>query len=365
MQRVASELYETLDAHPDVELHSVVQRSAWRWIVPRTLIFEFSLPLRLPRVVQREAIDVVLFTSMTTAIPTVVAGKRLHDQGTRLAAIALGMDVTTPFPLHQAFVRKMFRSLDAVFPISRATGEQCVERGLPRSRMKVIPCGIDLNYVEGLEKRTQRARSSGSVRTNPSSEGRFLLLSVGRHVRRKGFGWFAEHVLPSLPADIHYWIAGQGPESPAIERAVERAGVGDRVRMLGAVREEQLHHLYHDADLFVMPNIRVPGDMEGFGVVMLEAGLRGLPTVAADLEGIRDVISEGENGYLCPDGDSEAFRKKILTVKNDGRAHAQLGHRAASFVRNNFSWEVVADELVDAMMQTCGRTRTRLQVVTQ
>lgn len=361
---MASELYQTLDGHPDVELHTVVQRSAWRWIVPRTFLFEFSLPLRLPKIVERESIDVVLFTSMTTAIPTVVTGKRLQIKGARLAAIALGMDVTTPFPVHQAFVRKMFRTLDAVFPISHATGEECIERGLPKSRMRVIPCGIDLSYVESLEKRTQRTRHSGSAVPKPPSDDTFLLLSVGRHVRRKGFGWFAEHVLPSLPEDVHYWIAGQGPESPAIERAVERAGVGNRVRMLGTVREEELHHLYHDADLFVMPNIRVPGDMEGFGVVMLEAGLRGLPTVAANLEGIRDVISEGENGYLCPHGDSEAFRKKILTLKNDGRAHEQLGHRAASFVRNNFSWEVVADELVDAMMQMCDRTRTKAQVAT-
>jgi phosphatidyl-myo-inositol dimannoside synthase len=63
-----------------------------------------------------------------------------------------------------------------------------------------------------------------------------------------------------------------------------------------------LNTCYAAADLFVMPNIPVEGDMEGFGIVLLEANRAGVPAVASDLEGIRDVIEPGENGYRVPHG---------------------------------------------------------------
>src|SRR5690625_7613993 len=72
--------------------------------------------------------------------------------------------------------------------------------------------------------------------------------------------------------------------------------------MLGRLSEVDLSRLYRGADLFVMPNIPVEGDMEGFGVVMLEAGLSGLPVVASSLEGILDVVEEGNNGHLIESG---------------------------------------------------------------
>ena len=80
-----------------------------------------------------------------------------------------------------------------------------------------------------------------------------------------------------------------------------------RVRCLGKISEDELVELYRRGQLFVMPNIVVPGDMEGFGIVMLEAGACGLPTLAADLEGIRDVIDEGINGWFAPTEDADAF----------------------------------------------------------
>ncbi len=357
MQRVATGLHGAFDSDPEIELHTLVQRSSWRWIVPRTYLFEFSLPLRLPRVVRREHIDVVLFTSMTTAMATAVTAKRLHAAGARLATIAHGMDVTTPVPIFQAFVRGMFRDLDIVFPVSCATGEACVERGLPRSRMQVVPNGIDLDHFEALSELMAPFTTRGTGATASLPRDSFLLLSVGRHIKRKGFAWFVERVLPNLPQDVHYWMVGTGPESETVERAAARAGVSDRVRLLGTVSEEELHQLYRNADLFVMPNVRVPGDMEGFGVVMLEAGLRGLPTVAADLEGIGDVIRENENGFLCPSGDAESFTRKILEVKGDRELLNRVGRRAPDFVRGSFSWEVVGRKYIESLQRVCGRRR--------
>jgi phosphatidyl-myo-inositol dimannoside synthase len=143
-----------------------------------------------------------------------------------------------------------------------------------------------------------------------------------------------------------YLLAGDGPTTPRIRESVERLGLGERVRLLGRVSEETLERLYRGADLFLMPNVPVAGDIEGFGVVMLEAGLCGLPTVAAELEGIRDVVREGENGHLLPSGDAEGFLAAIERYRADPARLAAASDRAARFVRDTFSWERVADRYV-------------------
>ena len=96
MQRVAMELYEHLDNDPRVEVHQLVLRAPWRMIVPRAMVFLASLLYRLPRLVKRHDIDVVLFSSITTAFPVMRIGKRLRRQGCTLASIAHGLDVTEP-----------------------------------------------------------------------------------------------------------------------------------------------------------------------------------------------------------------------------------------------------------------------------
>ena len=114
------------------------------------------------------------------------------------------------------------------------------------------------------------------------------------------------------------------------------------MRVLGQVSEALLVTLFQGSDLFVMPNIPVAGDLEGFGVVMLEAGLCGLPIVAAELEGIRDVVREGENGVLVSPGDAVAFAGIYGAFKPDYVIHlgAQAGVRfsaenPAAYARSN------------------------------
>ncbi len=162
--------------------------------------------------------------------------------------------------------------------------------------------------------------------------------------------------MPRLPAHVHYWLAGDGPDASAIEAAIERHRLQERVRRLGRVPDDVLHQLYRAADLFIMPNRPVPGDMEGFGVVMLEAALCGAPVLAARLEGIQDVVAEGENGHLIESGDADGFVRWILHYDRDRTALRTLSERAAAYVRAHFSWEVVADRYVQTLRVICSAT---------
>lgn len=345
MQRVAVDLHRAMAAHPQVELSSLVLETSWKWTGLRTGPFLLSLLARLPRFARDRRVDVVLFSSMVTASIVPLMVDRLKRMGVMTAAIPVGRDLTLPSRLYQRLVPRVLADLDLVFPISRATAAAALERGAALERVRVIPCGVDFSRVEfgeiagGGRQALLIALAGQGIRPDPDAK---LLLSVGRHQERKGFHWFVEHVVSRLPENFVYLLAGSGPMTQVIRERVAALGLVDRVHLLGQVSEELLRTLYAGADLFVMPNVPVAGDMEGFGVVMLEAGAAGLPVVAADLEGIRDVITPGENGWLVPSGDAAAFAERIEAFGRDGDIEA-VRERTVRHTRERFGWGEIVD----------------------
>lgn len=358
MQRVATELYEMLQVHPQVALEPLVLRSSWDTLHAKMPFFLGKVWVDLRRRLARREVDAVLFSSMVTAAMAVPLRRAFDRSGVLAAAIVHGQDVTTPFPPYQRFVPKVFGALDAVLPVSRATGEACLERGLATHKLHVVPNGVQLGRFPPLDPpeamRADLVEALGDP-AQPLPDDALLLCSVGRQVPRKGFAWFIEHVMPRLPENVHYWLAGDGPEGDNLRAALEAQGLQQRVRLLGRVSEEDLLRLYRGADLFVMPNVPIPGDMEGFGVVMLEAGLCGLPAIAARLEGILDVITDGVNGHLIETGDAEGFAAAILPYRADRDALQAFAARAHQHTIDTFGWPAVADQYV----QTLDRLRAR------
>lgn len=349
MQRVATELHAALEERDDVAMRTLALRSSSKWVHLKAGLFLTSLAVRLGREARAHKADTVLFTSMTTALPLLLAAPRLKSRGIRLAAIAHGLDGTDPNPAYQMAVRKLCRVLDVVMPVSRATGKELVARGLPRERVTVVPNAVDVDrFTKAASNRTEKpTRRIGSAPSLPDDA--FLLVAVGRQVRRKGFAWFIENIMPKLPDHVVFWLAGDGPERQAIEDAIERNALERRVRCLGKIGEEELIALYRMGQLFVMPNINVPGDMEGFGIVMLEAGVCGLPTLAADLEGIRDVIEEGVNGWLAPSGNANAFVDRIQGLLDTPDDLRKASKRTAEYVSSTFRWDTTAQRYLDIL----------------
>lgn len=360
MQRVAMKLHAALETHGNVELSSLLLRSAWRWIHVRTVPFLIKAWWQIRRKTQSETVDVVLFSSMVTAVLAVPLRPVFERHGVACAAIVHGLDVTTPFPPYQWFVPRVFEALDAVLPVSHATGNACLERGLVPDKLHVIPNGIDLERFPALADRpTMRRELNDALASSDGvmlSDETLLLCSVGRQVKRKGFAWFIEHVMPHLPGDVQYLLAGNGPEAEEIQLAIDDHALNDRVRMLGRISERALIRLYRGADLFIMPNVPVKGDMEGFGVVMLEAGLCGCPTIAARLEGIRDVITEGVNGHLVPPMAPQAFADAVLHYYERPEALTAVSKQAARHVTETFGWSAVVDRYVNTLEQLAERS---------
>jgi len=261
-----------------------------------------------------------------------------------------GRDITYESKLYQFLIPRCAERLDKIICISGATKQQCAKQGIPPGKIVVIPDGICDEFW--MEEGKQELRERLSKELGISLNNKKVLLSVGRLVERKGFHWFIQNVVPSLLAkesNFVYLIAGDGAFRQRIETTIRQNGLQDHVLMVGVVDDKTLKTLYNVSDIFIMPNIPVKGDMEGFGVVALEAASRGLPVVASDLEGIKDAIKDTENGFLVKPYNPEGFVKVVRELLENDELRGKFGARAREFTLENYAWEKVAERHLEEL----------------
>jgi phosphatidylinositol alpha-mannosyltransferase len=192
---------------------------------------------------------------------------------------------------------------------------------------RIVPNGVD---VEAFARGTPPADVPLGRR----------MLWVGRLDPQKGFGVavgaFAR-LAPEFP-DLHLLVAGDGRDRDAVEGLPP--GVRSRVVMLGTVPHGLLPAYHAAADAFVAPAL----GQESFGMVLVEAMAAGVPVVASDIAGYREVVHHEEDGLLVPPGDSEALGFAIRRVLQDPDLSARL-RRAGRARAERYSWDVVTDQI--------------------
>jgi phosphatidylinositol alpha-1,6-mannosyltransferase len=179
-----------------------------------------------------------------------------------------GQDVTLPVKIYQWYLKFVFKQLDGVISVSSATRNASIKRGLDPNKGVVLPNGFD-KLMKGELPSRETAVNFIEKEFIGNLEGKKILLTVGRQVKRKGHAWFIEDVLPKIKSDVLYLIVGSGPEFNNIQNVVEKSPIKEQIVMTGKLSKDLLNVCYAAADLFIMPNIPVPGDMEGFGIVLL------------------------------------------------------------------------------------------------
>jgi phosphatidyl-myo-inositol dimannoside synthase len=341
MQRVSLQLVETLKKRDDVQIETIGLETSWQMIEIKTGWFLTDLLVHLPVLVKEKQPDVILFSSMVTAALAPLIRSRIDVP---MVTINHGQDVTLPVGIYQWYIKKVFSALDGVISVSSATRDACIERGLEAWKSIALPNGF-IPHGHYLNSPRQDHRAVLSELTGKDLGNSNILLTTGRLVLRKGHEWFINKVLPKIQSDVDYVILGDGPEMKNIVKAAVLSSKSESIHIVGRKPDNILYAAYHAADLFVMPNIRVAGDMEGFGIVMLEANIAGTPVVASNLEGIRDVISDGENGYKISPGDALAYAKRIDDLLKSDRS--KLNETSIEFVTSRFSWDFVAQGYVD------------------
>lgn len=342
MQRVSQQLIRELERKESVTVFKdTINASGKGQIVAKTVSFWFKELMELPYHVKERGADVVLFSSMVTASMAYFLRKKVNVP---MVTINHGRDVTLPVGIYQWFVPKVFEQLDGVISVSEATRDECIKRGMAPEKGVALPNGFDLNRLDKFPDKEKSRRNLQQNFDIPLDQKK-MLLTVGRNVKRKGHEWFIREVMPKLGEEVVYVTIGDGPEFENIQEASDEVPFKERIFLLGRQPDNILKQAYAAADLFVMPNIPVEGDMEGFGIVLLEANMARTPAVAADLEGIKDVITQGENGYRVPTLSPIKFAEKIRYVLDDDLA--SFSEHARHHVKEQFSWRHVAKEYVN------------------
>jgi len=191
------------------------------------------------------------------------------------------------------------------------------------------------------------------IRRRHNVEDRMLLLTVGRLVVRKGH----DNVIAALPLikkkipGVHYLIVGDGSHRKNLEEQVMSAGLCNNVTFVGYVPCEELGAYYCACDLFIMISRELPGSVEGFGIVYLEAGAVGKAVVAGRSGGTSDAVIDGETGVLVEPENVEEVSAVVTGLLLDPQQRELLGSNGKRRVLQEYSWGSVAERFGDLFQE--------------
>jgi phosphatidylinositol alpha-1,6-mannosyltransferase len=226
-----------------------------------------------------------------------IALKRLW--GCPLVAVTYGRELVVGGWLRTRIRRLVLGAADHVIAVSSFTAAAAVREGATNVPISILtPSAATPAAVE----------PPATLRRRHGLVGARVLLTVSRLDSRKNHATVlrALGALCHTPADVpplRYVIVGDGPERTGLEELVERLQLGSRVVFTGTVSDSELHGWYQAADLFVLPSLATPDDVEGFGIVYAEAALAGTPVIAAKGGGVEDAVMDGVTGIVLPSAD--------------------------------------------------------------
>lgn len=300
------------------------------------LFILFSIPLAL-WLTGKNRYQIVMGGSGVMA-PAIAIIQKLRDcQG---VVFVHGLDIIANNTIYQAIFVRALRHIDKVIANSNNTKDLAVAAGILEQKISIIHPGTNLPEIDKIKSREY-------LDNQYALKNKKILLSVGRITPRKGLKEFVQHCMPSLcehDSDITLLIAGDHPRQglkksaklPAeIAKISQNLRISDNIIFLGSVSDEALSHCYAGSDCLIFPLINIPGDVEGFGMVAIEAAAHGTPTIAFDEGGVGDAIDVTLSGTLIPRLDYKKFSRAIIAATtNTSKSEKQKCKTFAT----NFSW---------------------------
>jgi phosphatidyl-myo-inositol dimannoside synthase len=246
--------------------------------------------------------------------------------GGKAAVYLHGLDIVTPNRVYQWLWLPFIRRCDLALVNSANTARLAQSHGVRLDRLQVLNPGTDLPTLDAGAGRNFRERHGFGQRP--------LLLSVGRLTQRKGLVEFVAKTLPAVVShyrEVLLLVIGDeasdalqtrtGSERERVLAAARNAGVEQNLYFFGRCDDATLDAAYQAADIHIFPVLELPGDVEGFGMVALEAAAHGLPTVAFAVGGVPDAVQEGQTGTLIESGNYDGLGTALvrqLAQRRDG-----------------------------------------------
>ncbi|WP_336781124.1 glycosyltransferase family 4 protein [Paenibacillus illinoisensis] len=244
----------------------------------------------------------------------------------------MGMVNSRLFPLLMMILKRS----DKVIANSQYTKSRLIELGIHEHQIVIIPPGLNVSKLSGA------VESVEDVRDKYDLHGKKVMITVSRLVERKGHDVTLKairQVIKHIP-NLKYLICGDGPYRGELERLVSLYGLDTIVVFTGGITDQELHQLYECSDIFIMPSrdIKEKGDVEGFGIVFLEANYYKLPVIAGNSGGIPDAVKDQVTGYLVdPMNDIEIANRIEELVVNEKLAE-EMGNNGHNWVINHCLW---------------------------
>jgi phosphatidylinositol alpha-1,6-mannosyltransferase len=207
-----------------------------------------------------------------------------------------------------------------------------------------------VQLTPGVDVETFRPDVSGdAVRARLGLTDRLVVACVSRLVRRKGQDLLIEAwpaVRRAVPEAV-LLLVGSGPYEAQLRRLADRSGVREHILFTGGVAYPQLPEHFASADVFAMPcRTRRRGlDVEGLGIVYLEASATGLPVIAGDSGGAPEAVREGETGYVVGGRDVGALTERLVRLLSDADLRRRLGESGRRWTEQQWQWDTLAAQL--------------------
>jgi phosphatidyl-myo-inositol dimannoside synthase len=296
----------------------------------------------------------VVFGGSVLATPLVLVLARLF--GRRAVVQAHGLDIIYQSFLYRQVCVRWLEFCDYVVANSRYTAELAQARGVLHERLAIIPPGVELDRFTG-------SVDVDAIKQSLGVAERKIILFVGRLAKRKGVKEFIENslvrILPEMP-EVCFLVVGGAPTDSLvhsenrlseIKAAIAKAGITEQVRLLDSLGDDDVIKLYQISDLLVLPGLDLREDVEGFGIVALEAASAGKPVVATRVGGIPDAVQDGHSGILVEAGDYSGLSRAVIALLRDGSWRAALGEYGRRRVREQFSWPAISRAYEELMLE--------------
>ena len=288
------------------------------------------------RTAEQQGTDKILFG---TPWPLALLGPRLRRAGLRYAVIVHGSEMLVPSAIPGARTRlaRALAEADLLLPVSRFTADRICDV-LERAGLDVPPMDILRARVDLHRYRADRDTSAVEAKLGLGSGDRMILF-FSRLVRRKGAHRLIDAldaIAAAVPGTVVV-IAGTGPQERTLrKRAVQH---GRRVVFTGRVPEADAPALYAAAEVFLFPVVdRWRGlDVEGLGVVLLEASACGTPCITGRSGGTPEAVKDGETGYVIDATNVEELVERTVHLLHNPKLAATMGASARDYVAREFA----------------------------
>lgn len=258
-----------------------------------------------------------------------------------------GLDIIIDNKIYQWLFLPLIKKSDLIFVNSNHTKDLAIGVGIKASRIKIIPPGTMIPDMSQKDLLVREFRSKYEVGNAP------FLLIAGRITARKGVAEFIRNVMPSIVAahpELKLIVVGDEAVDAmkrsfglkaAILSDVQNLGLEANVMLVGSVDDAMLSAALFGAEVLIFPVLNITNDIEGFGMVAIEAAAHGVPTAGFNVGGIPDAISDGVSGWLIKQNDYAQMIYVISERINNSKFHEitpdSCINFAAQFEWNNFS----------------------------